>query len=139
MRECQTQRTVGDFWQQRLLLRVRAEFRDQRRADHDGREIRLGDKAAPERFHQYADFDRTAAEPAVGLGNRQRQPAEFGELLPEIGTEAERFAGDLSAVIGGIGLADKAVGTFAQQPLLVTRGKVHLICVACSILPVPVF
>jgi hypothetical protein len=30
-------------------------------------------------------------------------------------------------VIGGIGLADEAVGTFAQQPLLVTWGKVHLI------------
>jgi hypothetical protein len=52
---------------------------------------------------------------------------------------AERFAGDLSAVIGGIDLADKAVGTFAQQPLLVARGKVHLFCFACSILLVPVF
>ena len=83
MRECQIQRAVGDIWQQRLLLRFRAAFRDQRRADHDGREIRLGDQPAPERFHQDADFDRAAAEPAMGLSNRQRQPAEIGELLPD--------------------------------------------------------
>ena len=138
MRECQIQRTVGDLWQQRLLLRLRAAFRDQRCADHDGREIGLGDQAAPERFHQDADLDRAAAEPAMGLGDRQRQPAEIGELLPDIGAEAERIAGDLAAVIGGIGLADEAVGTFAQQPLLVAWGKVHLICFACSILLVPV-
>ena len=139
MRECQIQRAVGDLWQQRLLLRFRAAFRYQRCADHDGGEIRLGDKPAPERFHQDADLDRAAAEPAMGLGNRQRQPAEIGELLPDVGAEAERIAGDLAAVIGGIGLADEAVGTFAQQPLLVARGKVHLICFACSILLVPVF
>ena len=103
MRECQNQRAVGDIWQQRLL-RFRAAFRDQRRADHDGREIRLGDEAAPECFHQDADLDRAAAEPAMGLGDRQRQPAEIGELLPDVGAEAERIAGDLAAVIGGIGL-----------------------------------
>jgi hypothetical protein len=42
-------------------------------------------------------------------------------------------------VIGGIGLVDEAVGTFAQQTLLVAGGKVHLICFACSILLVSVF
>ena len=56
-----------------------------------------------------------------------------------VGAEAERIAGDPAAVIGGIGLADEAVGTFAQQPLLVAQGKVHLIYFACSTLLVPVF
>ena len=82
MRECQIQRSIGDFRQQRLLLRLGAAFRYQRRTKHDGREIRLGDEAAPERFHQDADLNRAAAEPAMGFRNRQRQPAEVGELLP---------------------------------------------------------
>ena len=63
----------------------------------------------------------------MGLGDRQRQPAEIGKLLPDIGAEAERIVRDLTAVIGGIGLADEAIGTFAQQSLLVAWGKVHLI------------
>ena len=87
MRECQNQRAVGDVRQQRLLLRFRAAFRDQRRADHDGREIWLRHQPAPERLHQDADLDGAAAEPAMGLGDRQRQPAELGELLPELGAD----------------------------------------------------
>lgn len=81
----------------------------------------------------------STAPPPMGLGDRQRQPAEIGELLPDIGAEAEWIVGDPAAVIGGVGLADEAVGTFAQQPLLVTQGEVHLIYFACSILLVPVF
>ena len=68
----------------------------------------------------------------MGLGDRQREPAEIGELFPDLGAEAERIAGDLAAVIGGIGLADEAIGTFAQQALLVTWGKVHLFYFACA-------
>src|SRR6185369_927546 len=116
----------------------RAAFGDQRRADHDGGKVRLGDETAAERFHQDADFDRAAAEPAMGLGDRQRQPAEIGELLPQIGAEAEWLACDLAAVIGGIGFADEAVDTFAQQPLLVAQGEVHLIFFARSTWLVPV-
>ena len=127
MRERQYQRAVGDLRQQRLLLRFGAAFRDQRCADHDGGEIGLGDEPAAECFHQNADLDGAAAEAAIGLRDRQRQPAEFGELLPEIGAEAERIVGDPAAVIGGIGFLDEAVGTFAQQPLLVAQGEVHLI------------
>ena len=84
MRKRQNQRAVGDFWQQRLLLRFAAAFRDQRCADHDGGEIGLGDEAAAECFHQDADLDRAAAEPAMGFGDRQRQPAELGEFFPDI-------------------------------------------------------
>ncbi|MGY2903549.1 hypothetical protein ACVWVY_002570 [Bradyrhizobium sp. URHC0002] len=61
MRERQIQRAVGDLWQQRLLLELCAAFRDQRRADHHGREIWLGYQATPERFHQDADLDGAAA------------------------------------------------------------------------------
>jgi hypothetical protein len=75
----------------------------------------------------------------MGFGDGQRQPPEIGELFPDVRAEAEWFAGDLAAVIGGIGLADEAIGTFAQQPLLVTWGKVHLICFARSILLALVF
>jgi hypothetical protein len=88
-------------------------------------EIGFADEAAPERFHQDADLDRAATEPAIGLVDRQRQPAEIGELLPDVGAEAVRFVRQFAAAIGGVGLADKAVGTFAQQPLLVAQGEVH--------------
>ncbi|MHC2256571.1 hypothetical protein ACVILK_006263 [Bradyrhizobium embrapense] len=46
---------------------------------------RLGHQAAAECFHQQPDLDRAAAEPAMGFGDRQRQPAELGELLPDRG------------------------------------------------------
>ena len=127
MREREIERAVGDFGQHRLLLRLAAAFRDQRGADHDGGEIGLGDQPAAERFHQDAGLDRAAAEPAIGLGDRQRQPAELGELLPDRGAEAERIVGDPAAVIGVVGFGDEAVGAFAQQALLVAQGEVHLI------------
>ena len=84
MRERQMQRTVGDLGQDRLLLRLAAAFRDQAGADHDGREIGLGDQPAAERFHHDAGLDRAGAEPAIGLADRQRQPAEIGELFPDL-------------------------------------------------------
>ena len=40
--------------------------------------------------------------------------------------EAERIARQPAAMIGVVGLADKAFGTFTQQPLLVAQGKVHM-------------
>ena len=92
MRERQTERTVGDLWQHRLLLRLAAAFRDQAGADHHRREIGFGDQPAPEGFHHDAGLDRAGAEPAIGFGNRQRQPAEIGELFPDRGAEAERIA-----------------------------------------------
>ena len=101
-------------------------------ADHDGREIGFGDQAAAERFHQDAGLDRAGAEPAIGLRDRQRQPAEIGELFPDLAAEAERIARDAAAVIGVIGLGDEAVDAFAQQPLLVAQGEVHLIYFAIT-------
>jgi hypothetical protein len=41
-------------------------------------------------------------------------------------------------MIGVIGLVDKAVGTFAQHPLLVAQGEVHLIFFAFVIWLAPV-
>ena len=90
-------------------------------------EIGLGDQAAPEGFHHDAGLDRAGAEPAIVFRNRQRQPAEFGELFPDRGTEAERIARAAAAVIGVIGFRNEAVDTFAQQPLLVAEVEVHLI------------
>ena len=126
MRERQTQRAVGDSGKDRLLLRFGAAFRYQPGADHDGRQIGLGDQPAPERFHQDAGLDRAAAKPAMGFVDRQRQPAEIGEFFPDLGTEAERIGRRAAAVIGVIGLGNEAVDAFAQQALLVAQGKVHL-------------
>ena len=109
------------FGQDRLLLRLAAAFRDQRRADHHRGEIRLGDEAAAKGFHQDADLDRAAAEPAKVFADRQRQPAEIGKLFPDRRAEAERLVRRLAAMVGVVGLVDKAVGTFAQQPLLVAQ------------------
>ena len=90
-------------------------------------EIGFGDQPAPEGFHHDADLDRAGAEPAIGLRDRQRQPAELGELFPDRGAEAERIARRAAAMIGVIGFGDEAVDTFAQQALLVAQGEVHLI------------
>src|SRR5262249_53277697 len=100
--------------------------RDQAGADHDGREIGLADQPAPERFHQDSDIDRAAAEPAMLFRNRQRQPAELGKLFPYRCAETVRLRRRFAAVLGGAGLADKAVNAFAQQALLVAEGEVHL-------------
>src|SRR6185436_5706270 len=94
-------------------------------------------EAAAEGFHQDTDLDGATTEPTIGLGDRQRQPAELGEFLPDIRAEAEWIVGDPAAVIGGIGFVDEAVGTFAQQPLLVAQGQVHLIYFAFPTLLVP--
>ncbi len=127
MRERQTQRAVGDLRQHRLLLRLAAAFRDQAGADHHRREIGFGNQPAPKGFHHDAGLDRAGAEPAIFLRNRQRQPAEIGELLPDRGAEAERIARAAAAVIGVIGFRNEAVDTFAQQALLVAEVEVHLI------------
>ena len=126
MRERKNQRTVGNLGKNGLLLRLASAFGYKRRADHDGCKIGLRDQAAAERFHQDAGFDRAGAEPAIGLADRQRQPAEVGELFPDVGAETKRIAGNAAAVIGVIGPGDEAVDAFAQQALLVAQGKVHL-------------
>ena len=123
MRERQTQRAVGDFGKKGLLLLFTSAFRYQGGADHDGRQIWLGDESASECFHQDAGLDRTAAKPAMGFIDRQRQPAEIGEFLPDLGTEAERIGRHAAAVIGVIGLGNEAVDAFAQQSLLVAQGR----------------
>ena len=127
MRERQIERAVGDRRQQRLLLRLAAAFGDQCRADHHRGEIGFGNQPAPERFHQDADLDRAAAKPAMVLGDRQRQPAELGELLPDLGAEAERIVRQETAMVGVVGLRHKTFGTLTQHPLLVAQCKVHLI------------
>ena len=40
------------------------------------------DQRAAERLHHQHDLDRAAAEPAVFLGERQAEQAEFGVLRP---------------------------------------------------------
>jgi hypothetical protein len=126
MGECETQRAVGDLGKDGLPLRIASAFRYQCGADHHCGKIRLADQPAPERFHQDTGFDRAAAQPAMGFIDRQRQPAEIGELLPDFGTEAERIGRRAATMIGVIGLGDEAVDAFAQQALLVAQGKVHL-------------
>src|SRR5260370_41397822 len=92
----------------------------------------LGKEPTPERFHKKAGPDRAVAESAIGFTDRQRQPAEIGELFPDRRTEAELIAGLTAAMIGVVGPADKAIGTFAQQPLRVAQRKAHLIYFATS-------
>ncbi len=127
MREGKAQRSVGDLWQHRLLLRLAAAFGDQAGADHHRRQIGLGNQPAPKGLHHDAGLDRARTQAAIFLRNRQRQPAEIGELFPDRRAEAERIARAAAAVIGIIGFRDKAVDTFAQQALFVAEVEVHLI------------
>ena len=135
MRECEQQRTAGDLGKNRLFLRRMAGFGDQAGADHDGRKIGLRDQAAAERFHQDGSLDRSGAEPAMGLVDRQRQPAERGELSPDLRGKAERIVRGAAALIGVIGLGDEAVDALAQQALLVARVEVHGIYFTTAVLP----
>ena len=112
MREREQERAVGNPRQHGLLLCLAAAGRDQARADHDGRQIGLGNKAAAKCFHQDAGLDGAAAKPAMGFVDRQRQPAEIGELPPNRGAEAERFVRHAATMIGGVGFRHEAVGTF---------------------------
>jgi hypothetical protein len=70
--------------------------------------------------------------------DRQGEPAQIGKLLPDIGAEATRIVRRPLAMIGIVGVGDKAVGTFAQHPLLVAQGEVHLIFFAFVIWLAPV-
>src|SRR5262245_5508804 len=126
MRKGKIERAFGDLRKQCRLLRICAAAGDQPRTDYDGGKIRLGHQPAPERLHQNPDFNGSPAEAAVLFGNRQRQPAEVGELLPDRRTEAVGLGRSLAPVVGGISSTDKTVGAFAQQALLVAEGEVHL-------------
>ena len=130
MREGETQRTVGDLGQDRLLLRLAAAFGDQ--AAPITTVARYGSATSPRPNASITMPVSTEprAEPAILFSNRQRQPAEIGELFPDRRAVAERIARAAAAVIGVIGFRDEAVDTFAQQALLVAQGEVHLICFA---------
>lgn len=125
MRKGELERSVGDLRQPLLLLRGGAARLDQRRSEHDRRDIRLGHQPTAKRLHQNPDLDRAAAEPAKLLRDRQRQPAELGELFPDIRAVSERIVRHLAAMIGIVAFGDKALRALAQQPLLVAEIEVH--------------
>ena len=66
------------------LLRFGAAMFEEAAADHDGRHVRLDHQRLAEFLHDDQRVDRAAAEAAMLFGQRRRQQAEFGELLPMV-------------------------------------------------------
>ncbi len=115
----------GDFRQQRGLLLRRAERADQAARQHDGREIRLDDQRAADRLHDDADFDRAGAKPTKVFGIRQAEPAEIGQLAPDVAGEAVGALQDRAALFKAVAPGDEARCGFAKQPLFVGQRQVH--------------
>ena len=81
-------RAAPDHLLQRPALRLRAEVRDQPRAEHRGVEERLDDARAPQLLEHRRDVEARAAEAADLLRQERADHAELGQLAPDACVEA---------------------------------------------------
>ena len=125
VRERELHAAVGDRRQHARLLRIAAAETHRGAAQHHGRQIRLQDQRAAERLHHQHDLDRAAAEPAVLLGERQAEQAEFGVLRPQRGAPAARLLEVVLALIERVAVGHQPIDAVLQQALFVGEGEVH--------------
>src|SRR5262249_27647865 len=83
------------------------------------------DEPATERLHDDQRVDRVAAGAAVGLGQRDRQRAEIGELAPEIAAEAGVGGDDVLALVELVAALEQPRERVAQLVLLLGEVEVH--------------
>ena len=90
-------RTISESRESRELLRVASRFQD-RRCSQCARGQWRREQTTSHFLEQYRQVDPLEFGTTVLLGQRETQPAEFGELLPELGrigvwslTEASRL------------------------------------------------
>ncbi len=125
MREGELQIASGDLRQGSGLLCGIAGEPQRRPSKHDRRQIGFERERPAEGFHDQHRLDRPAAEPAMLLGKRQAEEAQFGVLPPEIG--APPLGLRQIAAAGGevVTVGKQPVDAVAQQPLLLGQIKIH--------------
>ncbi len=121
-------RAAGDPAEDLRLLLLAGEFL--RRAGDDQRRRVAADRRQPARglLHEEAGVEHRAAAAAVGLGNRDPEPAELGHLPVEVGVVELRVSvGELLALLLGAALASAEIADRGDEVLLlIGEGKVHL-------------
>ena len=111
--------------QHRLALGRRAEGGDEATTQHHRGEIGFEHEAPAEGFHQDGELDRAAADTTI-LGRKwQTEPAEPGELRPDLPVPAGIAGGDLLHGAVVVPLVQKLVGALAQDRVLGGVSKVH--------------
>ena len=90
---------------------------DEAAAEQHARRVGFDDEAAAEPLHERHERHRVAAEPAIGLGERNAEPAEFGEGGPLFGGEAGFALRQRAAGLEVVFVADEALDAFGEQRL----------------------
>ena len=103
----------------------RSQAGDEAAAQHDGREIGLDHEVPAERLHQDGELDRAAAAAAVLQSERQAEPAERGELVPDLAAPAGFAVGDFLKGAVVVALGQEFLGAAAQDRVLGIVSKVH--------------
>jgi hypothetical protein len=88
-------------------------------------DIGFGHQVTAETLHDRHDLDRAAAQPTIGLGDRQHQPTEFGHLRPAARIAVGAFGEPLQPVGRTPFIFTKTLGAVAQHLLLVAVGELH--------------
>ena len=99
-------------------LRLVAGRGDQSAAEEDAGDIGFDDEAAAELLHQNHGRDGVAAEAAIGFGEGDGEPSEFGEGLPIGGVEAGVARGQRAAGLETVFVADEARDAVGEQRLV---------------------
>ncbi len=125
MGECEQRLAFGNRWQQLGFLLLRAELGDQPRGNHRGRQIRLDHQRAAERLHDDAGFDGARTEAAILFRDREPEPAEIGELAPDLAAEPFARLQDGAARFERIATGDEPASSLTQQPLFFGKREIH--------------
>ena len=125
MGECQMALSFHYRRQHRLPLGRRAQGGDEAAAQHHRCEIGFDDEMLAECFHEDGELDRAAPVAAVLRRKRQTQPAELGELPPDLTIPAGLARGDPLHRAVVVPLGQKLFGALAQDDMLGRVSKVH--------------
>src|SRR5215831_18080072 len=106
-------------------------------AEHHGSEIRFERQGPAERFHRNHRLDRPAGGAAVTLGEGQPQQPELGVLRPQFVAPALRVLAVGLALLEGVAIAEQAIETLLEKPLLFTKVEIHFYAPAVGLLNAP--
>ena len=115
----------GDARQPRRLLCLRARVEHREPAEEHGREERAGHDGAPHLLEDHREVDESQADATVRLGVDQAEPAELGELAPELVGRAGGVVHHPPDESGGTLLLEEAPRRLAQQLLFLAEPEVH--------------
>ncbi len=116
---------------QLAALRLARRMAEQPAAEHDRGEEWFEHEAAPERLHHDHHLDRTAAEPAQLLRERQSEQTEFGVLRPDRLAPAIGLGHVLLALLELVLIGDQPIDAVLEQPLVVAEIEIHAALGCC--------